>query len=215
MSKVYLENCNEVPRLVCTDCGSCSSVMGTSLGSIRGRGCCSYFPEYNLTEIQRIVKLPGGREALDIILKNPGTVVHNYYIHAKGKFERQAYEKYIEEGNLIETPIRDHTIFFRTCPFVIPEKGCLLEPQFRSTVCNFFVCSEILENPDRIQEFNTYINERVRYSHWIYRESQELQHILVENGLNLTGDLEGSLKLLSELELSLYEFPQLPEVCYP
>lgn len=215
MSKVYLEYCNGIPRLVCTECGKCSSVMGTSMGSITGRGCCSYFPEYNLAEIQRIVKLPGGREALDIILKNPGTVINNYYIHAKGRFEKDAYEKYLAEGNPIETPIRDHTIFFRTCPFVVPGKGCIFEPQFRSTVCNFFVCSEILERPDRSDEFQKYINERVNYSHWIYRESQELQHILIENGLNLTNNLEVSLGLLSELELSLYEFPQLQEVCYP
>ena len=44
MSKVYLDYCEGVPRLVCTDCGGCNSVMGTSLNSIKARGCCSYFP---------------------------------------------------------------------------------------------------------------------------------------------------------------------------
>ena len=214
MSKVYLDYCEGVPRLVCTDCGGCNSVMGTSLNSIKARGCCSYFPEFNLAEIHRLAKLPGGREVLDKILENPGTEVCNYYIHAKGHFDKQAYEEYLAKGELVETPIRDHTIFFRTCPFVVPGKGCLFEPQHRTTVCNFFVCSEILERHDLRYEFNQYMQERTRYSRWIYRESQELQHILSESGLNLCSDFEGCLKLLSELPLSVYEFPELLPVEY-
>jgi hypothetical protein len=214
MGKVYLDYSEGVPRLGCADCGTCSSVMGTSLCSIKDRGCCSYFPEFNLAEIHRLVKLRGGREVLDTILKNPGTEVCNYSIHAKGVLEQQAYEEYLKKGDLIETPIQDHTIFFRTCPFVVPGKGCLFEPQHRTTVCNFFICSEILERPDCKEQFRLYIEERTRYSRWIYRESQELQHIMAENGLNLRSDLNGCLELLNELPLSVYEFPELLPVEY-
>lgn len=214
MGKVYLDYCEGVPRLGCTDCGGCSSVMGTSLGRVTKRGCCSYFPEFNLAEIHRLVNLPGGRLAIDKILENPGTEIHHYYIHAKGSFENQSYEEYLKKDNLVETPIKDHTIFFRTCPFVIPEKGCIFEPQHRSTVCNFFICSEILERHDRSDEFAHYIEARTRYSRWIYKESQELQHILYENGLNLCSDFEGCLELLSELPLDVYEFPDLLPVEY-
>jgi hypothetical protein len=84
--------------------------------------------------------------------------------------------------------------------------------RFRTTVCNFFICAEIIEKPELKYEFKEYIEERSRYSRWIYRESTELQHILSEKSLNLVIDLEGSFKLLSEIPMTIYEFPQLPAV---
>lgn len=215
MGNIYIENDFGVPRMVCTDCGKCDSIMGKSLSSISNRGCCHYFPEFTLADIHRMAVLPGGSDALGTILANPGTVINNYNIHAKGYFDKAGYEAYLAGGDLLETgSIRDHTIFFRACPFVKPGSGCMLPPRFRTAVCNFFVCSEIIERPDHREEFEKYLKERTRYSRWMYRESTELQHILTENGLSLSADLKGSLELLKGLELSLYEFLDLPAVEY-
>jgi len=162
-----------------------------------------------------MVHYSGGLKALKTILGNPGTVINSYNIYAKGYFDQKGYNSYIEAGDLLETgPLRDHTKFFRVCPFVKPSYGCILPPCFRTTVCNFFICSEILERPDLQYEFKPYIEERSRYSRWIYRESAELQHLLAEKGISLTSDLDMALKLLAEIPLNIYEFPELPPVEY-
>lgn len=215
MGKIFIEYDYGVPQLACTDCGSCDSIMGKSLCSKMNRGCCHYFPEFTLAEIHRMLHLPDGKKALEIILNNTGTVINNFNIHARGHFDHEAYEKYTTSGKMLETgEIKDHTIFFRTCPFVKEGSGCIFPVRFRTTVCNFFICSEIAGNPQYSETFKTYIEERSRYSRWIHRESLELQHILAEYGLNLLLDFEGSLNLLSELPLSGYEFPKLEPVEY-
>jgi len=213
MSKIYIENDLGVPQIACDICGKCDSIMGKSLCSIKKRGCCHYFPEFTLVDIQRMVVLDGGKEALDIILSNPGTIINHFNIFSKGKFEEEAYEKYISSGIQLETGnIKDHTIFFRTCPYVKPGSGCTLPVRFRTAVCNFFICQEILERPDLKEKFEPYLEERSRYSRWLYRENTILQHILTENGSDLISDFKGSLTLLSEIGLSVYEFPLLDPV---
>ncbi len=215
MGNIFIDHDMGVPQIKCTDCGKCDSIIGKSLCSVTDRGCCHYFPEFTLVDIQRMAAMEGGKEALEIILSNPGTTVNNFNIYSKGPFDKTAYDQYISSGNLLETgSIRDHTIFFRCCPYVVPGKGCKLPPRFRTTVCNFFICSEILERPDLQDFFTEYLEERSRYSRWVYRESSVLAHILTENGLNLLSDFDASIELLSHIEQNHYEFPVLDPVSY-
>lgn len=204
-----------VPQAGCTDCGKCDSIIGKSLCEITNRGCCHNFPEFTLVDIQRMATLEGGREALDIILSNPGTIVNSYNIYSKGPFDKEAYDRYIVSDNILEAgSIKDHTIFFRSCPFVIPGSGCNLPPRFRTTVCNFFICAEILEHPDFQDDFKVFLAERSRYVRWVYRESGILQHILAENGLNLISDFSASIDLLAVMNPSCYEFPLFEPVTF-
>ena len=215
MGRIYIDNDNGVPQLACTDCGSCGSIMGKSFCSGASRGCCHYFPEFNLAEIHRMLHLPGGSQVLKTIMDYPGTVVNNFALHSRGYFDREGYENYIAGGQLLETgDIKDHTIFFRTCPFVREGCGCMFPARFRTTVCNFFICGEIFGKPGLEDSFRPYIEERSRYSSWVHRESLGLQHILTENGVNLALDFQASLRLLAELPLSGYEFPLLTPVEY-
>lgn len=215
MGNIFIDSDMGVPQIGCTDCGKCDSIIGRSLCNITDRGCCHYFPEFTLVDIQRMSVLNGGRKALDIILSTPGTIVNSYNIYSKGYFDKEAYDQYIESGNIIEAgSIRDHTIFFRTCPFVVPGSGCKLPLRFRTTVCNFFICAEIIERPDLQDQFKVYLEERSRYARWVYRESGVLQHILSENGLDLISDFSASINLLAEINPSSYEFPSLEPVSY-
>lgn len=215
MGNIYIDSDMGVPQIGCTDCRKCSSIIGRSLCKITNRGCCHYFPEFTLVDIQRMATLEGGQKALDMILSNPGTIVNSYNIYSKGYFDKEAYDQYITSGNLIEAGnIRDHTIFFRTCPFVIPGSGCKLPPRFRTIVCNFFICAEILERPDLQDVLKIYMEERSRYTRWIYRESGILQHILAENKLDLISDFSGSINLLREINPNNYEFPPFEPIQY-
>lgn len=215
MGKLYLTVDMGVPQIGCTDCSKCCSLMGKSLCGIKNRGCCHYFPEFSLVELQRMAVLEGGRKALDAILSKPGTVINNYSIYAKGSFDSDLYNSYINSGYCLETgDIKDHTIFFRTCPMVESGKGCTLPPRFRTTVCNFFICQEIIGRPDTQHLFKGLLEERSRYVRWVYRENGILEHILSEEGLDLKKDLNGSLELLSQIEQSYYDFPYFDPIEY-
>jgi len=215
MGNLYIHYDMGIPQVGCTDCGKCQSIIGKSLCKIINRGCCHYFPEFTLVDIQRMATLEGGQKALDMILSNPGTIVNRYNIYSKGLFDKEAYDHYLESGNIMETgDIRDHTIFFRTCPFVQPGTGCKLPPRFRTTVCNFFICSEIIERPDLQDAFRSFIEERSRYTRWIYRESGILQHILTENNLDLISDFSASINLLAEMNPNNYEFPAFEPISF-
>ncbi|NLK87255.1 MAG: hypothetical protein GX279_07180 [Clostridiaceae bacterium] len=204
-----------VPQIGCTDCSHCKSIMGKSLCSIINRGCCHYFPEFTLVDIQRMAALEGGRRALDMILSYPGTKVNRFNLYSTGHFDKDAYEKYMASGALIETGgIKDHTIFFRTCPFVVPEKGCMLPARFRTTVCNFFICSEIIDDIDDPKILEEYMKERSRYARWVYRESGILQHLLEERGLDLISDFTGAVRMLAEMYEDGYDFPILEPAAF-
>jgi len=189
--------------------------MGKSLCSIKNRGCCHYFPEFTLLDIQRMSVLEGGQKALDIILSNPGTTINRFSIYSKGPFDKEAYDKYIESGKLPEAgDIHDHTIFFRTCPFVIPGKGCRLPVRFRTIVCNHFLCREVLDTVEDRNMLEELLDERARYSRWVYRENGILEHILISNGLDLIRDFGASVRMLKEIELSSYDFPRFDPVTF-
>lgn len=210
MGNIYIFFDMGVPQIGCTDCGSCDSIMGKSLCDIKNRGCCHYYPEFTLVDIQRMAVLEGGREALEIIMSHPGTKINRFTLYSTGHFDKDAYEKYVSSGKFLDTgDIRDHTIFFRTCPFVVPGKGCRLPVRFRTTVCNFFICKEILDTIESSELLEEYMKERSRYSRWVYRESGILQHLLEEKGLDLISDFEGTVNMLAELYEEDYDFPLL------
>lgn len=216
MGNIFIYLDMGVPQVVCTDCGNCGSVMGKSLCKMADTGCCHYFPEFTLIDIQRMAVLPGGLRALDIITANPDTVINKYSIYAMGPFDKEAYESYIASGELLEAgDIRDHTVFFKSCPFVIPGSGCKFPPRFRTVICNFFICEEILKRPELKDFQKVYMRERSKYTRWVYQESGELQRVLEKNNLNLISDFSESLRLLARLHKYYgYDFPALEPVAY-
>jgi len=213
MVKVYLDYDCETPRYACTGCGNCSSIIGRSLCSIQNRGCCWYFPKFELYDIQRMSKTLEGLQVLNTIRQNPLTVVYPYYLHAKGYFDEKSYKEYIDSNNLMETgDIKDHTIFFRACPFVKEGHGCTIPVRYRTFVCNFFICDEIIGDELLKEEFKPYIEERARYSKWLYMENDSLRHLLYEKKINLVDNFEEVVQFLQELPLSIYEFPDLDPI---
>lgn len=216
MGKVYLDFDEGIPRYVCTDCASCTSVMGQSLCSIKNRGCCSYFPEFSLVDIHHMSKTLEGLKTLETILRQPGTEVHPYHIHARGHFDKKGYEEYQAKGPMPGTEkIQDHTIFFRACPFVRSGHGCTLPPKFRNYICNFFICDEILCASGYEDAFRPYLEERSRYARWIHRENQVLRHLLLEEGLNLKDAMMETVEFLQGIPVEQYEFPYLEPVEIP
>ena len=215
MDRLQVAFDQSIPQFKCSECVRCTSVFGTSLCKTKGRGCCFYFPEFGLYDLHRMAVSLEGLQLLDVIRHKPGVVINPYSIYVKGSFDREGYEEYLKGGELInEDSINDQTLFFRVCPFVRSEHGCTLSPKHRTLVCNFFVCSEILGRAEIRDELVPYLEERSRYARWEHRENTELQHMLLENDVNLVTDFKASIEVLQNLSLNIYEFPALEPVDY-
>lgn len=203
-------NCDkDVPQYLCNDCKKCSSLFGTSFCSKSNRGCCWYFPKFTLYEIHKMVKSEEGLAVLERILKLPKVEIFNYYIHAVGYFDEVSYNGFIKSSDSLNYDIHDKTIFFRECPFVKEGVGCTIRPQYRSYVCNFFICNEVLckikENPD----YDSYMKERENFVRWVDWENTSIQMMLEEEKLNLIHNMDKIIEILKKLPLEHYEFPQL------
>lgn len=216
MEKIFVTSDEGIPQFVCTGCSQCSSLMGESLCEVINRGCCSYFPKFNLYDIHRMSLTLEGLNTLERIKSQDNTTIHDWHIHAKGFFDQYSYNKYLQSGNLINTDdIKDHSIFFKACPFVKPGYGCTLAPKFRTYVCNFFICREILDSIQPQELFNPYIDERKRYVSWVEWEVSGLKQLLSEQNLTLAKNFDECIRILQGIPLNSYEFAVLPPIELP
>lgn len=189
------------------ECKNCTSIMGKSLTKIKNRGCCFYFPKFELYDIQKMVKSKEGVEVLKKILSKENTKIYHFYIWAKGDFDREGYRKYIQnekEGIKNKYMPRDRSIFFKTCPFTVEGKGCSIPNEFRSCICNFFICKEIREkhSTEYIQKLR---NEALNYYKFCERENISLENLLEEKNLTLEHNLNEVIELLKNERLNVYE----------
>lgn len=214
MEKISLKYDCGIPQYSCSSCCNCSSSFGISLCSVKNRGCCWYFPKFTLYEIHKLVKSEEGLEILQRILKLPNVKVYNYYIHAKGHFDEEGYNNFKNSVESLDEKYSKHdeTIFFRTCPFVEEGIGCTLPAKYRSYICNFFICDEIINKLKDNNEYLKYEKERDSYVRWINWENTSLQVILEEKHINLIDNFYEVIKILKEVPLEHYEFANLEEV---
>jgi len=159
-----------------------------------------------------MIRTLDGIQTLEHIKNQPGTVINNYYIHAKGFFDKEGYDKWLSDNFFEDKPVEDCTIFFRACPFVKKGSGCTLPPRFRTIVCNFFICNDVIGRADIQGAFKPYIEERSRYAAWVEWENQTLEHLLREKGVDLARNYEASISILQDTPLDVYEFPMLEPI---
>lgn len=211
---------SKIPRYYCDKCSKCSSHISLNFTEFKNRGCCYYFPKFNLVDLQKMVSLPGGKDTLNLILNNKGTVIYNYHIVTHGIFEKEKYELFInsklllsdEEYNILNSDeFIDKSLFFKTCPFVENNKGCTIPVEFRSPVCNFFICNEIKSEINNLDLIKTYEKEALNYWKYYTWEDENLIHLLKENNTNLIKDWNKSLSLLESTNISYYDFPMLTD----
>lgn len=211
ISLTYDDNC---PQYSCSECSKCNSVFGISLSSIKNRGCCWYFPKFNLYEIHKMVKSSEGQVLLNKIINMPKTKIYNYYIHVIGEFDKAKYQSFINSSESKKKPyaLHDETMFFRTCSFVKPGEGCMIPPKYRSYICNFFICDEIINDAKRDNKLDSYLEERDRYIHWIDWENNSIQALLEEQHIDLVHNRSEVLEVLKNMPLENFEFEHLKAI---
>lgn len=216
MDEIKLVNDCGVPQYNCSSCYKCTSIVGMSMTTVDKRGCCWYFPKFNLHDIHRMVKSEEGMKVLKRILELPEVKLYNYYIHAKGNFDKEGYERFLESDESKEEKYVNHdaTMFFRTCPFVIGGEGCTIPAKYRNYVCNFFICPEITEELEKKPEYAMYKNEMHSYVHWVEWENESIRLMLEEEGINLINNFDAVIEKLKELPLENFEFRELKEIEY-
>lgn len=212
MIKVNVNLDKGVPQYACTSCSKCTSIYGKSLCKIKNRGCCWYFPKFNLHEIHMMSKTEEGLKTLEYILSLPNIKIYNYYIHAKGYFDEEGYNTYLNTEEAYENNVKDKTIFFRACPFVEDGVGCNLPEQYRSYVCNFFICEEITEKLSKSPAYKKYLDERNSYAKWIQWENESLEMILKEKNINLINHFKEVVEVLKEIPLENFVFAKLETI---
>lgn len=212
MAKVELKINKGIPQYMCDLCSHCDSLLGQSLCSDKHRGCCWYSPKFTLYEIHKMVKSEKGLAILKRILSMPKTIIYHYYIHAKGSFDKKAYNMYMLNEYKPYSEAKDKSIFFRTCPFVKSGEGCTLPAKYRSYVCNFFICDEVINKISHMEEYKKYIEERENYVRCIDWENYSLEMMLREKNINLEDNFDEVINVLKDLPFQQYEFPKLPEI---
>lgn len=157
-----------------------------------------------------MTKIIDGLQSLHMIIEQPHTVIHPYHIHALGSFQEADYNAYMDKGEFIhQDSINDQSIFFKTCCFFKAGYGCQLPPRFRTYICSFFLCDEIIHHPSLKDKIEPYMVERMRYVKWVEWENNALLHLLREKQINLKDHFHDVLQILQNLPLDTYEFPAL------
>ncbi|WP_152524840.1 hypothetical protein [Clostridium sp. Ade.TY] len=169
----------------------------------------SIIPKFNLFDLQRMNKSKEGQLVIKKILENKNIKIFNYYIQAVGYFDKVNFEKFREhtKSNLFKGT--DLSIHFKACPFVEDGKGCSIPPQFRTPVCNFFLCKEIkneLKEKNLLKEYEDSAKEYYRYYEF---ENKNLIELLEERGLTLKHNIEECLNFLKSIDCYTCEFPNL------
>ena len=216
MDYIYIDFDEGVPRLAYTGCSRCSSLVGLSLCRTKNRGCCHYFPKFYPVEIQRMCHSEQGMELLKNIVEMPNTVLFDDHILVKGSYDYILHQKMLNEGLVpLDGNIKDTSVFFRTCPFVRSGMGCTLPPRFRSYVCNFFICSEIMDNPVYKNMLEPYIRERESYIRFLDWENNQLLMAMRGEGITLSKNFYAAVEFLKNTEINMYDFPELDPVALP
>lgn len=169
----------------------------------------SIIPKFNLFDLQRMTKSKEGQLVIKKILENKNIKIFNYYIQAVGYFDKVNFEKFREhtKSNLFKGT--DLSIHFKACPFVEDGKGCSIPPQFRTPVCNFFLCKEIkneLKEKNLLKEYEDSAKEYYRYYEF---ENKNLIELLEERGSTLKHNIEECLNFLKSIDCYTCEFPNL------
>lgn len=211
--KLSVEIYDNIPRFNCDECYKCNSKIGVSLCKYKHRGCCFYYPKFNLVDLQRMVKDPEGKPVINKILNNKRAKIFNYYIQEVGYFDKEGYNNYLKSSNFKfdKSEPLDKTLYFKSCPFVVDGKGCSIPSKFRTPVCNFFLCTEIKNTANYNNLIHSYELAAREYYHYYEWENENLIELFEEKGLTLKNNLKESLEFLKSLKIYYCEFPKLKD----
>lgn len=93
MFNLHYEFNKNIPVIRCTMCGKCHDAIEAVSYVDKNRGCCWYFPKYNLFEIKNLID----NKNIDFfynILKMKNCSISQFHVEIKGLFKVKEYARY-------------------------------------------------------------------------------------------------------------------------
>lgn len=198
MNKLQYENTNNIPVFKCNFCGHCSGILeATSYTNIKNRGCCWYFPKYNLVDMKNIITL-GKKNFVYVLLNMKNAVINKYSIEVKGTFDEEKYLEFIKENpNSIEDNF-DPKLFFKVCAFSRPD-GCHLDFSLRPHPCNLYLCRTVINRCGEV--YKNYSRERKDYYAYCNYFDESIKQILMEKKVNLQSDPFKAIEIIEDFQM--------------
>lgn len=188
-----------IPIFKCDFCGKCDGFLeSTSKCDIKNRGCCWYFPKYNLVDIKNILNL-NEESFIYKICNMKNSYVSQYHIRINGKFFKDDYNKYILYGNEISG--FKTKFFFRICPFFGKDK-CSLDFSLRPHPCNLYLCRKIIDWCK--DKYNSYSEERKDYYAYCNYFDESIKQSLIEAKTDLSKNIKKSLDIIKKFDMPLF-----------
>lgn len=206
ISYEILEN---IPVFKCSFCNNCHCLESKNAFNIH-RGCCFYFPKYNLFDIKNLINF--NKSFLFKLIQMKNSVIHNFYIEVQGDFDNKKYEDFLKNNtdeNLSKYSDFDPKLFFKKCCFVT-EHGCKLNFKLRPHQCNLYLCREVIENCN--DSYSKYSRERKDYFAYCNFVNMILQGELYKNHVNLKTDLQKSIAILEKTKIDTFDFSKLDKI---
>lgn len=198
MYKLQYENQNNIPVFKCNFCGHCSGILeATSHTNIKNRGCCWYFPKYNLVDIKNIINI-GKKNFIYALLNMKNTVINKYSIEVQGIFDKERYLEYVKENSdSIETNF-DTKLFFRVCSFFRPN-GCHLDFNLRPHPCNLYLCRTVINCCG--EDYKNFSSERKDYFSYCNYFNEVIKEVLMDAKVNLQSDPFKAIEIIEAFSL--------------
>ena len=201
MYELSYENVNNVPVFKCNYCGNCSGVLESTCHILgKNRGCCWYFPKYNLIDIKNILDMDK-KGFLSKLLNMSNAKINKYSIDVIGQFNEEDYLKYKQE-TIDENEVFDSKLFYRVCPFHTA-KGCSLDFSLRPHPCNLYLCREVIKLCG--EEYKDYSKERKDYFSYCNYYDEVIKSHLMEKNIDLITSPYECVELITNIDIPKFE----------
>lgn len=208
MFNLHYEFNKNIPDIRCTMCGKCHDAIEAVSYVDKNRGCCWYFPKYNLFEIKNLID----NKNMDFfynILKMKNCSISQFHVEIKGLFKVKEYARY-EKKALMDEGF-DKRLFFRLCPF-FGKDGCTIDYTLRPYPCNLYLCRNVIKLAGG--DYIHYSRERKDYASYAAYFDEALKYELLSKNTDFLSDMEKSIDVISKFDMPEYEPRKLKDIYF-
>lgn len=172
------------------------------------RGCCWYFPTYELVDIKNI--LDSGQEAfVRWLMTQPQVHISRYQLQVGGRFEQEQYAKHLRTRLEAPTSGFDESLHFRLCS-LFGVNGCTISADLRPHPCNLYLCREVIEWAG--PSYRAYQQERKDYFAYCSYVNEILRDELLEKEVDLLTRADVALSVVAACSIPEFQSSQLPMI---
>lgn len=208
MFNLHYEFNKNIPLIRCTMCGKCHDAIEAVSFVGKNRGCCWYFPKYNLFEVKNLIDNKN-TDFLYKIIKMKNCTLSQFHFEIKGLFKVKEYSKY--EKNVFMDGNFDNKLFFRLCPF-FGENGCTIDYTLRPYPCNLYLCRNAIKLASG--DYIHYSRERKDYASYAAYFNEAIKYELISKKTDFLSDMEKSADVITKFNMPKFEPRKLKAIYF-